>query len=159
MSFNKLNSIVFLVAVCLTSLQAQQAVLSAGGKATGSGGSGIYAVGQIAYTSFGNTTGSVKQGVLQPVLLITAIKEDSDDPACSAYPNPAIAEVNLKIENRNLEKVSFLLYDLTGKVLLDQKVNSIETVINIENFNTATFLLKVRDGDRNIKTFRIVKIQ
>lgn len=56
-------------------LNAQETLSSAGGNATGSGGSISYTVGQVFYNSFSGETGSIAQGVQQPfeisLLLVT----------------------------------------------------------------------------------------
>ena len=46
--------------------QAQEAVATAGGDASGTNGNVSYTVGQVVYTTNTGTTGSVAQGVQQP---------------------------------------------------------------------------------------------
>ncbi len=142
----------------MTYLHAQSTLLASGGKASGSSGSVTYSVGQITYKSFGNTNGSVSQGVLQPTLVITALESGvNEEISCIVFPNPTSTTVNLKIENRSLENVFFQLYDLNGQLLQDQKVNATNTSISTENLANTTYLLKVRDGNLELKTFKIIK--
>jgi hypothetical protein len=157
MVLKKIQFTALLIGLRLTGLHAQKAILSAGGKASG-GGSVTYSVGQIAYKSFGNATGSVTQGVLQPTIVVTALDDvPNKEISCTAFPNPTTATVNLKIENRALDNVSVQLYELSGKMLHSQKINQTETSIATESLIPSTYLLRVRDGNQEIKTFKIIK--
>lgn len=60
--FSSILSILFLASTAI----AQQATLSAGGDATGAGGSVSFSVGQVAYQHVSDVGGSVNEGVQQP---------------------------------------------------------------------------------------------
>jgi len=150
----------FLFCFGLTGLQAQESVLTSGGDATGSGGSVSYSVGQIVYTTNTGTNGSVAQGVQQPfeISTVTAIEEAKGIILnCSAYPNPATNFLTLKMEDYKIENLSYQIYDINGKFLSDQKINSNETLIPMESMPSANYFLKVIQGDKEIKTFKIIK--
>lgn len=49
----------------MSQLQAQQANVTSGGDAKGSGGSSNYSVGQVVYTTNTGSTGTVAQGIQQ----------------------------------------------------------------------------------------------
>lgn len=154
-----------LIAFCLfgygTAIQAQEAVTASGGDATGSGGTVSYSVGQVAYTAISNSSGSVNQGVQQPYeFFILGINDNKDiSMEMSVYPNPSVAFVNLKVVNQNLENLYFQLYDVNGKLLINQKVSSTETSIPMETLSSATYFLKVLDNKTVVKTFKIIKNQ
>jgi len=60
-------SLVILLFLELSKLQAQEATTTAGGEASGSGGYASYTVGQVVYTTKTGTNGnSVIEGVQQP---------------------------------------------------------------------------------------------
>ena len=59
----KILSIFFLLGFCLAIVQGQQTIPATGGNASGSGGSVSYSVGQILYSTFSGTNGTVVQGV------------------------------------------------------------------------------------------------
>ena len=151
----------FLVIIGLTGLQAQQAVTSAGGDATGSGGTASYSVGQIAYTSISNANGSVNQGMQQPYEFFTnGIDENKFiSLKMTVYPNPTKASVFLRIDNQELQNYSFQLYDMSGNLISSQKISYTETSIPMENLSAATYFLKVTDNNNVLKTFKIIKTQ
>ena len=154
-----------LIAFCLfgygTAIQAQEAVAAAGGEATGSGGSVSYSIGQIDYITNTGTGGTVTQGVQQPYEFFIVGIDDKKDISVelSVYPNPAVSTVNLRIDNQNLENISFQLYDMNEKLILNKKVSGNVTSIQMEKLASATYFLKVSDNKKVVKTFKIIKNQ
>jgi len=155
----KLSALILLAG--LTGLQAQEAVTTTGGNASGSGGTVSYTIGQIDYTTNTGTGGTVTQGVQQPYEFFILGIDDKKDISVklSVYPNPAVSTVNLRIDNQNLENLSFQLYDVNQKLILNQKVSSTETSIPMEKLASATYFLKVSDNKKVVKTFKIIKNQ
>lgn len=162
MQFNKLIlSVIFLLGLGLTGLQAQEAVLASGGDASGSGGSISYSVGQVVYTTSTGTSGySVAEGVQQPyeISVIIGVEEDSGlKLECMAYPNPAKDHLTLKILDYDIEDLSYQLYDLTGNLLENEKLVGNETTISLGKLAPANYFLKITDNQKEIKIFKIIK--
>jgi hypothetical protein len=160
---NKKTKILYFLFLCgfysaLTS--GQEAKLTTGGVASGSGGSASYSIGQVVYTTNQGATGSVAQGVQQPyeISVVTGIDEARGIIVMvSAYPNPASEYVKLKVENYTLEKLCFQLYDAKGNLLKTKKVESNETNIDLSKLSPSSYILKVNEGNKEIKTFKIIK--
>jgi len=159
-------SVIFVVFLGLSGLFAQEAIPVSGGDASGSGGSASFTVGQIVYTTNTGTTGSVAQGVQQAyeIFVITGNQEIKGiNLTCSVYPNPATDFLKLNVKDFNREDLSYMLYDLKGKVLETNAVRNIETTINMGTLVAGTYFLKLVQLTDNspleIKTFKIVKIK
>lgn len=160
---NKFNvvSVVFCLIGFGSTIQAQNAIPTSGGVASGSGGTVSYSVGQIVYTT--NTSvssGSVAQGVQQPfeISVITAIKQaEYITLGCSVYPNPTSDFLTLKIENYDNKSLSYQLIDVNGKLLESKKVTDIETTVSMANLLPYIYFLKVIDNHKEIRTFKIIK--
>jgi hypothetical protein len=153
-------SAILLLGLGLTGLQAQEIVNATGGNASGSGGSASYSVGQVVYTTNTSTSGSVAQGVQQPyeISVVTAIEEAKGiNLSVSAYPNPTTDYLQLKVESEKLNDLSYQLYDMNGKILQSEKLNGTETQINMSNLVPATYFVKVIQGNKEVKTFKIIK--
>jgi hypothetical protein len=151
---------VLLLAAVITGLQAQEAIPTSGGNASGSGGSISYTVGQVFSTTNTGTAGSVAQGVQQPfeISVVTGIEEAKGISLnCSAYPNPAIDFLILKIEGNMRMQYIASIYDLNSKLLESQKIESSETSIDMSNLVPATYFLKVTESNKEVKTFKIIK--
>ena len=149
-----------MLALGLTGLKAQEANTSSGGNALGSGGSASYSVGQLVYTTNSGSGGSLSQGVQQPfeITVITAINESKGiELQFKAYPNPTIDKLILKTEGSDQTTLTATLFDINGKILLNQKVTVSETTISMENFAPATYFLKITNNNKEVKTFKIIK--
>ena len=146
------------ISLSCISLLAQQTVSSGGGNATGNG-TVSYTVGQVIYTTNTNI-GSVTQGVQQPyeVSVITGLKESKDiSLEIVVYPNPAKDFIKLKIENFEVENLKFQMYDINGSLLQDNEVIGRETNISMQDLFPATYFLRIVQGNKEIRTFKIIK--
>ena len=154
-------SAVLLLGLGLTGLQAQETIPATGGNASGSGGTASYSVGQVVYTTNTGANGSVAQGVQQPfeISVVTGIEQTAINLAISAYPNPTTDFLLLKVESEKLKDLSYQLYDLNGRLLESKKVTGNETSIAMSNLVPATYFVKVTEGNKEVKTFKIIKTQ
>ena len=153
-------SVVSFLGLGLMGLQAQKSVNSTGGNASGSGGSASYSVGQAVYTSNTETGGTVAQGVQQPyeIWVETTIEEAKGiNLLVTAYPNPTTDYLTLRIDEFDILDLSYQLYDMQGKLLRNEKITSNQTRIVMSNLAPATYSVKVVQGNKEIKTFKIVK--
>ena len=153
-------STVLLLGLGLTGLQAQESVNATGGNALGDGGSVSYSVGQVVYTTNTGTNGSVAQGVQQPyeISVVTAIEDAKGiNLSVSAYPNPTTDYLTLSIGEFDISNVSYQLYDMNGKLLQNEKITGNQTSIVMSNLVPATYFVKVIQGSKEVKTFKIIK--
>jgi hypothetical protein len=158
MKHKKVKLSVLLIGLGLTA-QAQQATTATGGNASGSGGTVAYSVGQIIYATNTGTTGSVAQGMHQPyeISIVLGIEGNSINLELTAYPNPASNYLTLNVGNSELSTLNFQLYDISGKLIEIRKIISSSEIIVMENLPSATYFLKVRNNNKEVKTFKIVK--
>jgi len=140
--------------------QAQKAVSTAGGDASGSESTASYTIGQVVYTTNSSQSGTITQGVQQPyeLYVVSGIAEAKGiSLECAVYPNPTNNLVKLKIENFNLGNLSYELYDINGKLLQDKKTEGSETIISMADLVPAIYFLKVTDNTKEVKVFKIIK--
>ena len=153
-------SAVLLLGLGLTGLQAQESVNATGGDALGSGGSASYSVGQVVYTTNTGTNGSVAQGVQQAfeISVVTGIEEAKGiNLSVSAYPNPTTDYLTLEVKDVELLNLHFQMYDMNGKLLQNEKITGNQTSIVMSNLVPATYFVKVIQGNKEVKTFKIIK--
>jgi len=153
-------STVFLFIIGLTGLQAQSTIPASGGNATGIGGSASYSIGQVVYIKFTGTNGSSTQGVQQPfeISVITGIEEARDiSLEIVVFPNPATDFIKLVVKNFEAKNLKYQLYDISGSLLLDNEIDSNEITISMQNLRPSVYILKVTQGRKEIKTFKIIK--
>ena len=157
-----IRSIFVLMAFCLyiVNVSGQSAISATGGTATGSGGTVTYTVGQVAYSTFTGSSGSVAQGVQQPweISTVTAIeKTEGITLEMSVYPNPTGGVLKLTIKEFNDKNLRFRLYDMNGILLQDKPIESEETEILLQGYSSTMYFLRIVNNKQEIKVFKIVK--
>lgn len=154
-------SAVLLLGLGLTGLQAQESVNATGGNASGGGGSASYSVGQVVYTTNTGTNGSVAQGVQQPfeISVVTGIEEAKGiSLSVSAYPNPTTDYLTLRIDEFDISNLSYQLYDMNGRLLQNERITGNQTSIVMSNLVPANYFVKVIQGNKEVKTFKVIKM-
>ena len=139
--------------------QAQESVATSGGNASGTNGNVCYTVGQEVYTTYTGTTGSVAQGVQQPFEIQTVLGADNFNInlQLAVYPNPTTNWLQLEVRNTDFSNLSYQLFDLNGKMILNEKITAETSSIQMERLPAAIFLLKVVNNNKEVKTFKIIK--
>jgi hypothetical protein len=153
-------SVLVLLVIGLTGLPAQESKSTAGGNATGSGGTASYSVGQVVYTTNTGTNGSVAQGIQQPYeisVLLGVPEVKGISLAFQVYPNPATDYLRLTIKEYDTSNLGYQLYDLNGKLLEKKNFSTNEITISMQNRVQGTYFLKVLDKQKEVKTFKIIK--
>lgn len=156
---SKKSIVSFMAIVGLSSAYAQESVNASGGNATGSGGTISYSVGQVAYTSNSSNTGSVAQGVQHAYEIFTlGVEETALNISLTAFPNPTMENLTLQISDFNNEKLSYQLYDMQGKQLIQGEVIANKTEINTSSLPTASYFIDIVNQENKIvKSFKIIK--
>jgi len=157
-----MKSIVLVIALVLSGmlLIAQEAILTTGGDASGSGGSASYSVGQVMYNTHFGTNGSVAQGVQQPyeISIITGLEETDDiNLTYTVFPNPTNDILKLEVEKYDNHNLSYQLYTMNGELMVSKKLTGNITSISMADFVRATYFLTITDKQKRIKTFKIIK--
>jgi len=141
-------------------VQAQVTIPATGGNATGSGGSVSYTYGQVTCGTFLGSNGIVAQGVQQPyeISVVTAIRNTEEiNLICTVFPNPTRGIIKLVVKTKDFDNLRFELYNLNGLKIQDKKIDNEETEIIMDSFLTSTYILKVLSGNKELKTFKIVR--
>ncbi|GAB4291257.1 MAG: hypothetical protein Kow0068_16560 [Marinilabiliales bacterium] len=138
---------------------AQKTVPATGGEATGSGGTVSYTVGQVAYQTNSETSGTVSEGVQQPYEIFITSIEDVEEVTLSvtAFPNPTTDYLTLSIEEYDLSNLSYKMFDMNGRLIQSKEINSNQTKIEMNSLLPATYFIKVFDGNKEIVTYKIIK--
>jgi hypothetical protein len=140
-------------------IRAQDALVASGVQASGAGGSVSYSVGQGLYTTNTGSTGSLVQGVQQAFEIITLSNPELTAVTlfAVAYPNPTTDKIVLSLGNVDLTALSYVLYDLSGRLVLNALVQEFKTEIAMQNLPLGVYILKVNKNNTELKTFKIIK--
>lgn len=157
MKTHQINLFFLLILLSFSTTYSQKSIVSTGGKATGTGGTASFSVGQISYKSPNGNI--VSDGVQQPYEIVTLGKSNFENISLemNVFPNPTADELRLKIgENKAI--LFYQLFDINGKSLSDsQKIVDQETIINFKNLEKGIYLLQITSKIQMLKTFKIIK--
>jgi hypothetical protein len=161
---NKLKlTTLFLFGLGLKTLVAQNAILPTGGDGKCNEGSISYSIGQVLYTAYKGSNGTLRHGVQRPYesSIISKVKDvKSNNMQCIVYPNPTSSFIKLKIEGFT-GVLYYLLYDSNGRLLDTRNIESDEVSIDLSRLCSATYFLNViqkkQPSVQEIKSFKIIK--
>ena len=83
------------------------------------------------------------------------------DEQLTVYPNPVKDYLILKIDAASSltgEMMSYSLFDLSGKLLESRKLEGNVTRISMRRLPPATYVIKISDGNKTRKEFKIIKM-
>jgi hypothetical protein len=158
--FRKIQNLIFMSCFCVTTLNAQETIPATGGGASGSGGTVSYSIGQTTWDTFSGANGTVAQGVQQPyeISVVTGLSEISNASfECTVFPNPTKRVLKLLVKSFDSKNLSFQLTDLNGVLIRENKIESNETEISMDNLVPAIYFLKISLDNKELKVFKIIK--
>jgi hypothetical protein len=134
----------------------QQNTVSTGGEATGTGGTVSYSIGQIDYNNSQGSNGSINQGVQQPYEFYELGIKEAFFVNVSLFPNPTNEFIILQFESFTND-LSYALYDLNGKIVVQGIVETVETQIDMRALATGQYNLAIKNATNNIQSIKIIK--
>lgn len=152
--------ILFCVLMTGIGAYAQSAVTASGGEASGISGNLSYSIGQTFCSANAGTIGQINEGVQQPYEIYDVTDVQSavyGVVSLSAFPNPTSDFLTLRIESDDIEGFDCAMYDISGKEILQKRITSSETNLDMNSLPSATYFVRVTKQNREVKTFKIVK--
>jgi hypothetical protein len=140
-------------------LVAQESVNAAGGDANDTGGSIAYSIGQVIYTTHSNTSVTTSQGVQQAYEIYSlGVSETKMNFSLSIFPNPTADYLTLKISNYNNEILFYQVYDLQGKLLINEPVSGEQTKINTSKLSPSSYIIGITNQEnKQLQSYKIIK--
>jgi hypothetical protein len=84
----------------------------------------------------------------------TGIKKNSQNGAFKFYPNPTDGKLFIEFTSASERKIE--LYDVTGRIIIEQRAHDAITRLNIETLSNGVYYVQIKDPDGN-RQFRIIK--
>lgn len=88
---------------------------------------------------------------------IEKVTLDVNSTTISARPNPVSDHVMLFMQYDLAQKTNYQLVALNGKIIKRERISANSTRIDMSNLPSGTYLLRVIQSDKMIKTFKIIK--
>jgi hypothetical protein len=101
--------------------------------------------------------------VQQPYeIFVTTVLEQAKDIShqLQVFPNPVNYFLKLTVipsASISIQSLSYQLYDINGNLLTTNNIESSENNIVMSSLTSGTYLLKIIQGNTNLKTFKIIK--
>lgn len=162
----RFTAILFLICLSGFTSNAQSTFPTLGGDVIGSGGSLSYTVGQLA-VSFDKQKAmnaevvktSLYEGVQQTYSVeeLRIVDVQPIETCIHIYPNPSTDRVTVTIENI-VENMHLELYTVNGQLLQREPVCGTEQTIDIKDYPSGSYLLRLSVGDKE-NNYRIIKIR
>lgn len=150
--------ITFFFVLSIGSVYSQQSINASAGNASGSNGSASYSVGQMVFSSYTGIGGSVNEGVQQPfeIFLLNNESFNAFD-SVILYPNPTSNQLFLSFIEANYD-FQYTLVDINGRVLLQEKITQMNSIIDIGNFPEGFYFLTISSLNHSkSKSYQIIK--
>jgi hypothetical protein len=157
----KILYIILFTGIGINTAYPQYNTISGGSTGSGSLGNSSFTIGQVFHVTLTNKIANNSK-VIRQALKVSAFKNENLSDILldvTVFPNPTSANVVVKITNVPFDEFDFLLYDLSGRMIMKQKVKSNETVILMDKLVGGMYVLKVNRNNRELQTFKIIKNQ
>ena len=140
-------------------LTAQEAFVSSANEATGTGGSLSYSVGQLITSSQTTDNTNIDVGIQQPLQIVTLSNPGVTrvQLIVKAYPNPSTDFVVLSLTDTDFEGIQYTVYSLNGGLIAEASISEAKTSIDLRELSVGTYVLRVSQHQKDIKTFKIIK--
>ena len=146
-----------LLCLGLAQSRAQQGPVSAGGNATGAEGSVSFSIGQAVIGSTEGNSGSSNAGLQQPYWVEVITGWDDVDFSLVVFPNPAVDRITVRDAKARVGLVLEWL-DAEGRILARRTSEGAETFMMVDAWSNGIYLLRISEGERGLKTFRISRL-
>jgi hypothetical protein len=82
--------------------------------------------------------------------LVTKIEEFSRNPLISIYPNPTNQKLLIDLMKSEIQFVDIEVYDISGKMVFMKNYKGTLIELDINDFNSGTYIIRVKDLNGNI---------
>lgn len=73
------------------------------------------------------------------------------------YPNPAQQTITLQLKNREIENLNVSIFDITGKQMFSNNVNSLTTEINISDLSRGLYFVSLKQNGKTMGYQKLIK--
>lgn len=73
------------------------------------------------------------------------------------YPNPAEKTITLQLKNREIDNLSVSIFDVTGKKMFSNSLNSLTIELNISDLSNGLYFVSLKQNGKNIGYQKLIK--
>ena len=115
-----------------------------------------WSIGETLTETYQNGTNVLSQGFHQNTYSVVSVENNSNIDL-RVYPNPTTDLIMVDFNQCENASYVLIIIDLNGKVLHSKKLNGNKVLLNFATYVSGTYLLLVKQQDKLIKSFKIIK--
>ena len=151
------NTLFFFLLLSSVCVSAQEVVATQGDSYTNSSGSIDFTIGEVVINAGTDGSNDLTQGFHQTNWNFVSIEDHVPSYDAIIFPNPT-SEI-LNIRTSTFENVTYTLYDARGKLVIQDKLSSVQTLIQVSKLAPGAYSLTLNNDTQNLKTFQLIKQQ
>ncbi len=145
------NTLLFFSLLTSVCVSAQEVVATQGDSYTNSSGSIDFTIGEVVINTGSDGSNDLTQGFHQTNWNFVSIEDHVPSYEAIIFPNPT-SEI-LTIRTSSFENVNYTLYDAQGKLVIQDKLSSAQTPIQVSQLAPGAYSLILHNDTQNLKLF------
>jgi len=150
---------ILLMMLSITAAGQRQVIATAGNSDENAEGSLSWTMGEPAVNTWSSSGAMITQGFQQSNLEVSTLVEP--DPGsflrAIAYPNPVQDMMRVEVKNRGNTILYLELYDMNGRLLDKQQVQSNPSRLDFGEHPAGEYILQLKTAEKRIQSFKIIK--
>ena len=137
--------------------KAQEVTSTQGDSYSNTSGKIDFTIGEVITNTGTDGINDLTQGFHQTNWNFVSIEDHVPSYEAIIFPNPTSAILNIRTSS--FENVTYTLYDVQGKLVLQDKLSSVQTPIQVSQLTPGSYSLTLNNDTQNLKTFQLIKQQ
>ena len=151
----KTHTIVLFLLFATLSVTGQEVVSTQGGSYSNANGSIDFTIGEVIINTGTDGNNDLTQGFHQTVWNFLGVEDFAPNYEVIIFPNPT--EDVLNIRTSTFENVTYTLYDIQGKLVMQNILFAEQTPIQVSQLAPGNYLLTLNNQTKNLKIFKLIK--
>ncbi|MDA8911104.1 T9SS type A sorting domain-containing protein [Crocinitomicaceae bacterium] len=151
----KKNTLVLFSLLATGTVSAQEVVSTQGDSYSNASGSIDFTLGEVVIVTGTDGNNDLTQGFHQTNWNFLGVEDFAPNYEAIIYPNPT--EDVLNIKTSSYDNVMYTLYDVTGKLVMQDVLSAEQTPIQVSQLAPGNYSLTLNNQTQNLKTFKLVK--
>jgi len=151
----KKYTLLFVTFSLLLTASAQEVISTQGDSYSNSDTNIDFTIGEVVINTVSTVSNDLTQGFHQTNWKFVSLEDLAPTFEVSVFPNPSSSVLNIKAVA--FEQVSFVLYDVNGKLVAENMLTSELTSIEVSHLSTGNYTLVLKNDSHLLKTVKLIK--
>ena len=149
------KSIILIALSSALKITAQEVIATQGDSYSNTSAHIDFTIGEIIINTESNGVNTLTQGFHQTNWNFVGLENHAPEYEATIFPNPTSKILNIRTSA--FENVTYTLYDAKGKLILQDKISSEQTPIQVSQLAPGNYSITLTNEIQNLKTFKLVK--